>query len=305
MAFFFVSAIAYNQPKFSRNASWDADAITILNASQLPYGPMGIFVNKNNTWYIAPNGNSQLVYGVGATISLSTLASVGLYVFVSANDEIFTNNGNSEQVTMWAMNGTVSHTVMFTNNGCRGLFVSTNNTLYCSLTQEHQVIMKSLDDPTNMLTIVAGTGCPGSSVTQLDYPAGIFVDLNSSLYIADCDNHRIQLFHSGQTSATTVAGTGTSGTITLLYPLDVKLDGDGYLFVVDTNHHRIVGSGPDGFRCVAGCSGSGGSASYQLYFPQSMSFDSDGNIWVAELENRRIQKFLLRTNSCGEYHLFP
>ena len=305
MAFFFVSAIAYNQPKFCRNASWDADAITILNASQLPYGPMGIFVNKNNTWYIAPNGNNQLVYGVGATINPSTLASVGLCVFVSANDEIFTNNGNSEQVTMWAMNGTVSHTVMFANNYCRGLFVSTNNTLYCSLTEEHQVIMKSLDDPTNMLTTVAGTGCPRSSVTELNYPYGIFVDYNSNLYVADGYNHRIQLFHSGQTSATTVAGTGAPSTITFFYPLDVKLDADGYVFVVDTNNRRIIGSGPDGFRCVAGCSGVYGSASNQLSNPHSMSFDSDGNIWVADLDNQRIQKFLLRTNSCGEYHLFP
>jgi hypothetical protein len=296
-----VSALSYNQPKFSRNASWDADAITILNSSQLPYGPMGIFVNKNNTWYIAPNGYNQLVHGVEATINPSTLASVGLCVFVSASDEIFTNDG--EQVTMWSMNRTFSRSVMFTNNVCRGLFVSMNNTLYCSLTQEHQVIAKSLDDPANMLTMVAGTGCSGLSVTQLNYPHGIFVDHNSNIYVADAYNHRIQLFYSGQTSATTVAGTGAPSTITFLYPSDVKLDGDGYLFVVDTNNRRIIGSGPDGFRCVAGCSGVYGSASNQLSNPHSMSFDSDGNIWVADLDNLRIQKFLLRTNCCGEYRL--
>ena len=76
--------------------------------------------------------------------------------------------------------------------------------------------------------------------------------------------HRIQRFSPGSQNAATVAGTGAPGTVTLYYPRGVVLDGDGYLFIVDSNNNRIIGSGPDGFRCVAGCVNGSGSGSNQL-----------------------------------------
>ena len=297
---FFILVLPYNQPTLSCHASWDSNAITIINSSQLPYQPTRIFMTKNNTWYVAPDNIAQIVSGIETNITPTIGVSSGNCLFVSSNDDIFTCGGYSDQVIKWSMNRTISEPVLFITSDCAGVRVSANNTLYCSLPQMHQVIAKSLDDPTNTFVIVAGTGCASSSATELNRPVGIFVDRNSSLYVSDSNNGRVQLFHSGQTSATTVAGTGAPGTIILLYPTDVVLDGDGYVFVVDQNSHHVVGSGPDGFRCVAGCSGGSGSAPNQLYNPQSMVFDSNGNIWVADTDNRRIQKFLLRTNSCGE-----
>ena len=202
------------------------------------------------------------------------------------------------------MNLTSSQPVMFISRYCRDLFVDTDNSLYCSLTELHQVVSKSLDNLSDELRMAAGTGCCGSTPDTLNNPIGIFVDLNFTLYVADSDNHRIQRFNSGQTSATTIAGNGAPGTINLSYPSDVVFDGDGYVFIVDQNNHRIVGSGPDGFRCVAGCTNESGSAFNQLSYPQSMSFDSHGNIWVADTSNQRIQKFILNTNgtcTCPHY----
>ena len=149
--------------------------------------------------------------------------------------------------------------------------------------------------------MVAGTGCPELATNKLNSPAGIFVDFNLTLYVADSGNDRIQRFSSGQADATTIAGDGAPSTIILSSPMDVTLDGDGYLFIADTNNHRIIGSGPYGFRCVAGCTNSSGSDSNQLMNPRSLSFDSFGNIWVADFNNSRIQKFILNNNSCGEH----
>ena len=126
--------------------------------------------------------------------------------------------------------------------------------------------------------------------------------INNLIQLVDQNNNRIQLFRSGELNATTVAGVGSSNiTITLNSPSGVVLDADKYLFIVDQDNNRIVGSGPNGFRCLVGCSG-GGSASNQLYYPQSMAFDSYGNIFVTDRSNTRIQKFLLSRNSCGKYN---
>jgi DNA-binding beta-propeller fold protein YncE len=107
----------------------------------------------------------------------------------------------------------------------------------------------------------------------------------------------------GQLNATTVAGNQTAGTITLSCPTGIVLDADGHLFITDFSNNRIVGSGPNGFRCIAGCTGVSGAAADQLYYPRGLSFDSYGNIYVADGYNYRIQKFLLATNAFGKlYH---
>ncbi|CAF4189689.1 unnamed protein product, partial [Adineta steineri] len=79
----------------------------------------------------------------------------------------------------------------------------------------------------------------------------------------------------------------------------VILDADGYIFITDNANHRLIGSGPNGFRCIAACSGSYGSSSSQLYFPHVMRFDSYGNIFVTDSTNNRVQKFLLLPSSCN------
>ncbi|CAF4238247.1 unnamed protein product, partial [Adineta steineri] len=79
----------------------------------------------------------------------------------------------------------------------------------------------------------------------------------------------------------------------------VIFDADGYMFITDCFNQRLIGSGPNGFRCIAACSGSAGSSSSQLFYPHTMSFDSYGNIFVVDQSNNRVQKFLLLSNSCS------
>ena len=137
---------------------------------------------------------------------------------------------------------------------CAGLFVDVNNDLYCSQDSRNQVLKKSLNDPRKATSIIAGTGGSGSASHMLNAPNGVFVTENLDLYVADYNNHRIQLFRSGELNGTTVVGAAAPGTISLYKPVSIVLDADGYLFIVDRGNHRIVGSGPYGFRCLVGCS---------------------------------------------------
>ncbi len=250
--------------------------------------------------------NDRIVIWTNDGVSLTRIMLGGLSlpcsIFVAINGDIYVDNGHSNsRVDKWTLNTNTSIPVMYVNSTCDGLFIDINDTLYCSMFWLHQVVKRWLNDNTTAVTPAVGTGTAGSHSNMLDSPRGIFVDINFDLYVADFGNNRIQLFRSGQLNGTTVAGDGSSSTtITLVNPTGIVLDADKYLFIVDQQTHRIVGSGPNGFLCLVGCSGSG-SASNQLLYPTTLSFDSYGNMFVIDWGNARVQKFLLSTNLCGKH----
>ena len=127
--------------------------------------------------------------------------------------------------------------------------------------------------------------------------------MRGDLYVADCGNDRVQLFQLGQSDGSTVAGrSAMTFAISLNCPTGITFDNQKYLFIVDSNNHRIVRSGPNGVRCIVGCRRSD-SQSNQLSFPSSLSFDRSGDIFVMDLKNNRLQKFQYLKNSCGKLQI--
>ena len=204
------------------------------------------------------------------------------------------------RINVWRENANGPIFTLYIGYQCYSIFVDTNNSVYCSLQSSHKVIKRSLNSSDNQLITVAGTGCFGYLPHALYNPRGIFVAVSFDLFVADYSNHRIQRFQPGQLNGTTVAGRDAPGTIELRCPTAVMLDGDGYLFIADSQNYRIIGSGPYGFRCVVGCTTGYGSGSNQLSYPQSMAFDSYGNIIVTDSDNNRVQKFMVSFNSCSK-----
>jgi hypothetical protein len=217
------------------------------------------------------------------------------------NDDIYFENANQKgQIDKWTMNSTSSIVVMKFSENCHGLFIDINNSLYCSMYNNHLVVKISLDDKNATEIIVAGTGLPGGKPSELNGPWGIFIDTNFDLYVADTANNRIQIFRPGELNGTTVAGNGIPNDLGLAFPTDVVLDANGYLYIGDNYHGRVIRSGYGGFQCVIGCSGSTGSAPHELLNAYSLRFDSQGNLYVADEFNNRIQKFTLASGSCGK-----
>lgn len=299
-------AISYNRPRFCGVPSWNSNGTTFANNSTIGANPSSLFISTNNTLYAVANtlNRVQVWYeGNMNPISIVSARFTRSYsIFVTNRGDMFIDNGFLYgQVDQLAINPTSITSAMSLTKACYGLFIDTNNTLYCSLTMLHQVVSRSLNNALTALKGVAGTGCAGSASNMLSSPVGIFVDINFDLYVADLNNNRIQRFPPGQSNAITVAGSSAFGTITLYRPTSVVMDADGYLFIVDRGNYRIVGSGPSGFRCLVGCSNTNGSNSNQLSSPYAMAFDSYGNILVTDTSNNRIQKFSLKTDLCGEY----
>ena len=247
------------------------------------------------------NGTVRIWFSNGSNITESIFHSsqYAYSIFVTYNGDIYVggqSSSSSYYIDKLTLNDSSSISVGTPSKACYGLFVDINDILYCSIRDNHEVVKKTLDSSLSAWRNVAGvSGKSGSGSKNLKTPNAIFVDVNWDLYVADCGNDRIQLFHLGISIGITVAGS-KSTTITLNCPTGVILDGDKYLFIVDNNNHRIVGSGPNGFRCLVGCSGSG-NAPNLLSSPTSMAFDTYGNIYVTDTNNNRIQKFLLLNNT--------
>ncbi|CAF4254326.1 unnamed protein product, partial [Adineta steineri] len=176
-------------------------------------------------------------------------------LFVAINGDIYVDNGYANgRVDKWTLNSSASISAMYVKNSCWGLFLDINNNLYCSMNSLNQVVMKSLNTNSAMWIVAAGADCSAPSTNTLNGPRGIYVDTDLNLYVADCGNNRIQLFLSTQ----------------------------------------LIGkNGPNGFRCLVGCSGVSGASSNQLYYPTALSFDSYGNMYAVDQNNYRIQKFLI------------
>jgi len=268
-----------------------------------------IFVTTNNSIYVAngnkkqilvlPNINSPLIR------NLSSNSSSVLSIFVTeATDVYFSYLSNSiDVIPKFISNFTNSTSVMETCWRCYDIVIDIHNNIYCSANEKHEIIKKSLNNISDSVRIVAGTGVSGSTSYMLNTPLGVFVDTNFDLYVADCLNDRIQLFLLDQLNGITIAGNGSANKpITLYHPTEVTLDGNKDLFIVDYGNRRIVKSGSNGFQCLVGCNGSG-SAQNQLSYFRSASFDSFGNLFVVDSSNYRIQKFNLISNICSKFCL--
>jgi NHL repeat len=300
-----VLAISYNTPRISPCATWSSDGITFINSSTGISNPDGILVTVDDTVYVAMAGAQQVHVWTQEsgipTMNLSTYSSPAYDIFATIHRDIFFPGGTSaETVVKWAWNANGSVTVMNINKTCYGLFVDVMDNLYCSFQGPDQVVRKSPNAAINSTVVVAGSSTAGSAANMLNGPRGIFVDTAFVLYVADCYNNRVQRFSYGQSNGMTVAGTGAIDTISLSWPHDVILDGNGYLYIAEYTGNRIVASGPHGFRCIIGCTSTGGAAANQLNQASGLSFDSHGNLFVTDCTNNRIQKFLLSNKSCGK-----
>ncbi|CAF1555305.1 unnamed protein product [Adineta steineri] len=304
--FFFILAFSFNQPKFCPTADWNPHGITFVNHTSVGNRPYVLFINKNNTFYSFNREKNVVLMWINNSIDPNKINSNSIgdsySMFVTTIGDIYIDNGrNYSRVDKLTLNTNTFNKVMSVGSSCFSLFIDINDTLYCSLFNEHIIIKRWLNNNQMASTIAAGTNGYGSALNQLHSPMGIFVDINFDLYVADCGNDRIQLFQFKKLNGKTLVGNGSlDNTNSLKCPSGIVLDNDKYLFIVDHGNHRIIRWGLNSFRCLAGCN-SEGSQSNQLSLPISLSFDSYGNIFVTDSGNDRIQKFNFINKSCGKY----
>ena len=87
--------------------------------------------------------------------------------------------------------------------------------------------------------------CPAPATASSITPDGVATDADGNVYVADCDNHRIQKFDS---DGTFVAKWGSAGTGDGQFerPSGVAIDAAGNVYVADTDNNRIQKFDSDG-----------------------------------------------------------
>ena len=154
-------------------------------------------------------------------------------------------------------------------------------------------------------TTLAGSGSMGFANGQgtnakFFNPSGVALDLQGNLYIADAGNHRIRkVTPAGVVS--TFAGSGTMGwqdgpadQARFNQPLAVAVDGNGNVYVADSENHRIRKISSAGqVSTLAGSgiptliNGQGQAAAFQR--PGGIAVDNRGNVYVGDTGNNSVR----------------
>lgn len=167
----------------------------------------------------------------------------------------------------------------------------------------------------------SGDGGPAGAA-QLNDPAGVAIDPNGTVYIADSGNHRVRRVTSDGI-ITTVAGSGVAGfsgdngpavTAQLNTPVAIAATTGGQLYVLDFGNNRVRQISPAGIiRTFAGtgavgASGDNGAAlSATFNYPTGMALTPAGDLLLADAGNNRIRRIasgLVSTVAAGSLN-FP
>ena len=166
--------------------------------------------------------------------------------------------------------------------------------------------------PDGIISTVAGNGGKGyggdgglATKAQLNWPTGVAVAPDGSLYIADQVNNRVRRVDPDGI-ITTVAGTGIASysgdggpaiQARLYYPTSVAAGPDGSVYVTDEYNNRVRKIGTDALiNTVAGSgsrtySGDGGPAtSAGMWGMRAIAVGADGSLYIATRVDHRVRR---------------
>uniref|UniRef100_A0A1X7UVI4 RING-type domain-containing protein n=2 Tax=Amphimedon queenslandica TaxID=400682 RepID=A0A1X7UVI4_AMPQE len=183
----------------------------------------------------------------------------------------------------------------------RGVAIAPNKFFYVS-------------DDSNSIYIISMDGClrasvseEGSEQLQFKAPNGLAISpITGQVYIADRDNHRVQVLNSDLTFSHSFGSKGSANG-EFLYPCNIAIDSQELVYVTDYDNHCIQKFSPDGK--FVGQFGTKGSGPGNFKEPVGIAIDTaaTGLVYVSEQGNNRISVFtsdgvfLDRFGSKGSY----
>ncbi|CAF1612442.1 unnamed protein product [Rotaria magnacalcarata] len=146
--------------------------------------------------------NGALVAGGNGQGSGLNQLNVPTYLFVDQQQNVYVSDYVNNRVVKWnkgAKEGIVvaggqgQGNALTQLNLPHGIVVDTLGTVYVADCYNHRVILWTRGD-NKQSTVIAGGDGQGAGANQFNYPIGLSFDRHGNLYVADCDNYRVQRF---------------------------------------------------------------------------------------------------------------
>jgi len=264
-------------------ADYDNHRIRVLASGQVT-----TFAGSAQGWADGPALQAKFYKPMGVWLGPS-----GVYVADQYNDAVRLVSGG--MVTTFNTG--------FELYGPAGGDTGASGEIYVSDTIQHRIAMIPFGG--GALTNVAGVkGQFGhvdgaAAAARFEFPLGLALDAQGTVFVADTNNHCIRAIKSGQVS--TFAGVpkkdghadGAAATATFRYPRGVAVDAQGTVYVGDTENNLVrmikggqvstlAGTGQEGLK-------DGAAASAEFDWPCGVDVDAKGNVYVADTENHAIR----------------
>jgi sugar lactone lactonase YvrE len=184
--------------------------------------------------------------------------------------------------------GTSGSSIHYLNSNV-GISISNDDTLYIADQNNNRIVVVQLNGMANVSIIGSGSG---SSASQFKSPSDVCVT-NTSIYVMDTDNNRVQKWFRNGSNPTTMPGGSAFNSSDYLFV-------DKYMNLYVSNYwgnkvNRFAPNSSSPVR-VAG-NGIAGSAANQVYNPGGLFVDDAYTIYVADSQNNRIQKWAYNASS--------
>ncbi|CAF3317190.1 unnamed protein product [Rotaria socialis] len=288
------------------HATWSRMGITVAGGNGVGDGlnqldqPFGIFVNENQTVYVADFANhrivkwdrnastGQLVAGGNGQGGHSNQLYYPSDVTVEQDGTMYISDGYNFRVQKWARDAQSGETVIG-KISVHDIAQDDQGTLYVSIPERGEI---SRWLPNAIVGEVM--------ILNFSRPLDLVVDRNRLVYVADNANQRILKVNFEKREVSVVAGgSHGNGTDQLSSPNGVAVDQLGTVYVADTDNRRVVRwpRGATSGSIIAGGRGPG-SEPDQFDDPTDLSFDLEGNLYVVDPSNHRVQRFAIDKSLC-------
>jgi len=283
-----------------------------------------IFVANRSNVTAYPAASKSDVAPIAVTTDMVSPSGIA----TDATGRIYVTNGLTNTVTVYAANANGNVPAIAVIGGSNTLLanptaiaVDAGGMIYVLNSAEFPkgattVYSNSAEFPTGNITVypplATGTGilneAPvatiGGSKTLIDDPAGVAVDSDGNLYVANAQGNPFAAKKNVEKGRVTVYRAGSDGNVApiatisgsktgLSYPLGIALDSSGNIYVTNTYTGNTKGSPPNSSITVYAAGSNGNAAPIAviaggntgLDYPQGIALDSSGNLYVEGFVN--------------------
>ena len=254
-----------------------------------------VAVDQNDALYVLDSGNNRLMKyeyrsSVGRQVAIKSDPTNGvLYkpqdVAIDKKGRIYISEAGANRIIRWTFDPPKSEVVLNIDSPGRMYLDEDNNNLYIVTDADFdsRIIrydLKSSNEETLFYIF-------SNSTT----PAGIHVDRQGTVFIAESGHHRIIRWSPKRRKIEKVAGTGESKSYWSHFnrPSSVLVNDVGGIYVADTFNNRISHwrQNASNGSCFPNCS----KQSHPVSRPYAITFDSKMNFLVVEKQYHRVRQF--------------